>query len=117
MHRSVLMIMKVKVWLKDGTILQNWTLTQSDIKVDGVAFQINTLDKIDSAYLYTLTGDKIYRQRVSGDIELRSPIAAGPLKVAVKQISDLNRVAARRKRQNPSYSGARRRSRRNHAKK
>ena len=104
--------MKVKVWLKDGSILQNWNLTQSDIKVDGVKFDISTLDKIESAYLYTLTGDKIYRGRVSGTMELHSPIAAGSLKLPVGQVSVLIRVTARRKRRGRPLTGGPRRHRR-----
>jgi hypothetical protein len=33
---------KLLIWLKDGSIFKDWTLTQADIKVGGLAFDINT---------------------------------------------------------------------------
>jgi hypothetical protein len=85
--------MKLQIWLKDGSIFKDWTLTQSDIKVGGLAFDINRFEKFDDAYLYGTDGSKINRDRVSGTIDLHGPGITGSVKLSLDQIQDMARSA------------------------
>jgi hypothetical protein len=81
--------LQVKIWLKDGSILKDWTLTQTDIKVSGLAFDIHTFAKLDDAYLYVSDGTQVYRDRVTGTIDAHGPGVTGSLKVAIEQIEQM----------------------------
>jgi hypothetical protein len=83
--------MRVSIWLNDGSIYQNSTVTGSNITVDGRAFDINTLDRMDNAFLYTLGGAKIYRNQVGGSLSVAVDGVAGGLTISVDQIDDLKR--------------------------
>lgn len=83
----------VKVWLTDGSILQNATLTGADLKVLTAPFDITQLDKIDSAYLYSLGGLKVYRDHgVTGSLELALAGITGAVKIPQEKISALLRA-------------------------
>jgi hypothetical protein len=83
---------KVTVWLKDGSIFKDWTLTNADIKIGGLPYDIGTLEKVEDAFLYTSNGTKVYRERVTGSIDIVGIGLAGPLKLNVEQVSALNRT-------------------------
>ena len=87
--------LKVQIWLKDGSIFKDWTLTQAEIKVGGLAFDMDTFEKLDHAYLYLADGSKIFRDRVTEDIDVRGPGMTSSLKLAIEQVEDIvRRVAA-----------------------
>jgi hypothetical protein len=85
------MTLKVQIWLKDGSIFKDWILTQAEIKVGGLAFDMNTFEKLDHAYLYVAGGSKIYRDRVTGNIDVRGPSMTDSLKLAIDQVEDMVR--------------------------
>ncbi len=84
--------MKISLWLKDGSVYKNATLAGAQLKVDGQPLDINNLDKIDDAYLYTLGGAQIYRNQITGSIQVTLAGVAGNLTISIDQISDLDRV-------------------------
>lgn len=84
--------MKISLWLKDGSVYNGCTLTNSNVKIDGASFDITKLDKIDDAYLYTLDGAKIYRDHTSGSIQIGTAGVANGLTINVSDISDLERI-------------------------
>ncbi len=88
--------MKLQIWLKDGSILKDWTLTQADIKVGGLAFDISTFEKLDDSYLYVSGGSKIYRDRVRGTVDVHSPGITDSLELSIEQIEEMR----------PSVAGA-----------
>jgi hypothetical protein len=79
----------LQIWLKDGSIFKDWTLTQADIKVGGLAFDINTFRELDSAFLYVSDGTKIYRDRVTGTIAVHGSGITGSLTLSIEQIEDM----------------------------
>jgi len=81
--------MKFKIFFKDGSILQAAVLVSADIKIGGLPFDIKTMQKIDDAFFYTSAGSKIYRDQVTGGIEVAIPGVTGPLKISIDQIRDL----------------------------
>lgn len=85
--------LNLQIWLKDGSMLKDWALARADIQVAGLAFDMNTFDKLDDAYLYALDGSKIYRDRVTGTVDVQGPGVIGSLKLAIDQIDEMVRSA------------------------
>ena len=83
---------KLKIWLKDGSLLKDWTLTQTDLKVGGLSFDFDTFQKLDDSYLYLTDGSKVYRDRVKGTIDVHSPAITDPLRLALEQIEEMLRA-------------------------
>ena len=74
-------------------MLNDWTLVKADIKVGGVAFDIDTFDKLDDAYLYSTDGSQIYRDRVTGTIDVHAPGITSPLTLSIEQVEEMLRSA------------------------
>jgi len=85
-------IVRLKIWLKNGSMLKDWTLTQADIKIEGVPFDFGTFEKLDDAYLYITDGSKIYRDLVKGTVDVHIPGIAGSLRLAIEQIEEMVRT-------------------------
>ena len=85
--------MQVSIWLKDGSVYKNVNLLSATIKVDGQALDVGSLAKIDDAYLYTFDGTQIYREQVTGNIQIGVTGISGGLTIGIDQIADLGRVA------------------------
>jgi hypothetical protein len=83
--------MKISIWLKDGSAFEDTTVAGASIKVDGQPFDINTVDKVDNAFWYTVGGAKIYRQQVTGSIQLVVAGVSGNLTIGVDDIDELVR--------------------------
>ena len=84
--------MQVSIWLKDGSEYKNATLVSGDIKVDGQLLDTGKLSEIDNAYLYTSDGAQIYRDRVTGNIQISEGGIAGNLTLGIDQIDELERA-------------------------
>jgi hypothetical protein len=83
--------MQVSIWLADGSVYQNVTVTRSDLKVDSNAIDIGNLSKIDSAFVYTVAGAKIYRGHADGTIQIAVEGETGSVTIKLAQIADLIR--------------------------
>ena len=81
--------LNVTIWLKDFSILKNWTLTRSSLTVNGAPLDITKLAKIDDAYLYLADASQVYRDRVAGSIDVAGPGVSGTLTLDVDQIQEL----------------------------
>jgi hypothetical protein len=81
--------LNVTIWLKDFSILKNWTLTRSGLTVDGTPLDINKLAKVDNAYLYFTDGSQVYRDRISGTIKVAGPGVSGSLTLNIDQVEEL----------------------------
>jgi hypothetical protein len=83
--------MKVSIWLRDGSIYEDATVAGSDLKVNGNPLDINSVSKIDSAFLYTQAGAKIYRQQADGTIQITVGGVTGIVTIELVEIADLKR--------------------------
>jgi len=86
--------MNASIWLMDGSIYDNVPVIAANLNVDGSPFDINTLSKIDNAFLYTLAGAKIYRQNASGTIRINVAGVTGNITLDLEQIDELVRTPA-----------------------
>jgi hypothetical protein len=82
--------MKISLWLKDGSIYRDCTLTSANIKIDGAAFDISKLDRIDDAYIYTIDAAQIYRDHASGNIHIATSGVADGLTINLSDVSVLD---------------------------
>ncbi|HLX72895.1 MAG TPA: hypothetical protein VKV04_24995 [Verrucomicrobiae bacterium] len=82
--------MQVTIWLINGTIYRNVTVTGSNLKVRGNPLDINSVSKIDSAYIFTDGGDdKIERDDASGSIQIKVAGVTGNVAIDLVEIADL----------------------------
>jgi hypothetical protein len=86
--------MQVSIWLKDGSVYKNAKLLGSNMTIQGQAVDIGSLDRIDDAYLYTLDGAQIYKEQITGGIQIGLAGVSGGLTISIDQIADLERNGA-----------------------
>jgi hypothetical protein len=81
---------KIDLWLKDGSNLKGWILVSTDLKISGSSLDLHALERVDNAYVYTSGGNKIYRERVTGTIDILGAGLGGPLKLGLDQVDVMN---------------------------
>ena len=81
--------MQVSIWLINGTIYKNVTIAGANLEVRGNPLDIKSVSKIDSAYIYTISGAKIERDDASGGIQITVAGVTGDVKIDLVEIADL----------------------------
>jgi hypothetical protein len=85
---------KVNIWLKNGSIFKEWVLVGADLKISGISFDVNVLQKVDDAYLYDTAGSQIFRELVTGSIKVRGPGLNQPLSLDLEMINEMLAVTS-----------------------
>lgn len=81
--------MQATIWLVNGTIYRNITVAGSTLKVDGNPLDIDSVSKIDSAYIYTNGDTKIERDGASGAVQITFAGVTGSVPIDLVEIADL----------------------------